>query len=93
VGLAMGVMAGGVVRMARAGLNPEERGEDPGVLYSSGLIAGEALIGIAIALMASFGLASVFPTGLLGFFEIPATIILYLALVGSLWMLSKPRAA
>jgi putative OPT family oligopeptide transporter len=93
VGLSVGVMMGGLVRWARAGINAEESGEDPGVLYSSGLIAGEALIGIAIAIVASLKVSYDFATGALGVLEIPATLLLYAVLVYTLWRASRPSAA
>jgi putative OPT family oligopeptide transporter len=93
VGLSVGVMMGGLVRWARAGINAEESGEDAGVLYSSGLIAGEALIGIAIAVVASLKVAYDFAAGTLGVMEIPVTLLLYAALVYTLWLASRPRAA
>ena len=93
VGLSVGVMMGGLVRWARAGINAEESGEDAGVLYSSGLIAGEALIGIAIAVVASLKVAYDFAAGTLGVLEIPVTLLLYAALIYTLWLASRPRAA
>jgi putative OPT family oligopeptide transporter len=93
VGLSVGVMMGGLVRWARAGINAEESGEDAGVLYSSGLIAGEALIGIAIAVVASLKVAYDFAAGTLGALEIPVTLLLYAALIYTLWIASRPRAA
>ncbi|RPH94099.1 oligopeptide transporter, OPT family, partial [candidate division KSB1 bacterium] len=93
VGLAVGVMVGGLVRWARAGINAEESGEDPGVLYSSGLIAGEALVGIGFAVLASLKVAYDFAAGILGGWEIAVTLVLYAALTYSLWAASKTRTA
>jgi putative OPT family oligopeptide transporter len=93
VGLSMGVMVGGLVRWARAGINAEESGEDPGVLYSSGLIAGEALIGIAIAVLASLSVPIDFAAGIFGVLEIPVTLLLYVGLIYTLWRASKLRVA
>jgi putative OPT family oligopeptide transporter len=93
VGRAVGVMAGGLVRWARAGVNAGESGEDPGVLYSSGLIAGEALIGIGFAVLASAKVAYDFAAGSLGILEIPATLVLYATLVYTSWRASRPRPA
>jgi len=94
VGLAVGVMVGGLVRWARAGINAEESGEDPGVLYSSGLIAGEALIGIGFAILASLKIAydvagNVFTGGL----QDVVTMLLYAGLVYTLWAASKQKVA
>jgi putative OPT family oligopeptide transporter len=91
VGLAVGVMVGGLVRWARAGINAEESGEDPGVLFSSGLIAGEALLGIGFAIMASAKISYDFAAGKLGVLEIPATLVLYAILVYTLWAGSRQQ--
>jgi putative OPT family oligopeptide transporter len=93
VGLSVGVMIGGLVRWARSGFDAEESGEDPGVLYSSGLIAGEALIGIAIAIVASMKISYDFAAGILGGWEVPVTLALFAALVYSLWAASRPKPA
>jgi putative OPT family oligopeptide transporter len=92
VSLAMGVMVGGLVRWARAGFNAEESGEDPGVLYSSGLIAGEALIGIGFAILASLKISYAFAAGT--FAEAEETILTLLVfggLVYTLWIASRPK--
>ena len=52
--LSAGIMAGGVVRWfmeRRKNVSEEERraGVDRGVLYTSGLIAGEGLMGVVVA--------------------------------------------
>lgn len=57
--LSAGIMAGGVVRWfidRRKGVSDEERKKstDRGTLYTSGLIAGEGLIGIILAALAAF---------------------------------------
>ena len=93
VGLSVGVMMGGLVRWARAGINAEESGEDPGVLYSSGLIAGEALIGIALAIVASLNVPVDFAAGIFGALEIPVTLLLYAGLIYTLWRASKLKTA
>jgi len=94
VSLAVGVMVGGLVRWARAGINSEESGEDPGVLYSSGLIAGEALIGIGFAVLASLKISYDVASGVMG--DVAGsilTLIVYAALVYTLWIASKTRTA
>lgn len=93
VGLSVGVMVGGLVRWARSGFNAEESGEDPGVLYSSGLIAGEALVGIAVAIVASLSISYDFAAGILGFWEVPVTLALFAGLVYSLWRASRHETA
>ena len=57
--LSAGIMAGGVVRWfidRRKGVSDEERKKsaDRGTLYTSGLIAGEGLMGIILAALAAF---------------------------------------
>jgi len=84
---------GGLVRWARAGINAEESGEDAGVLYSSGLIAGEALVGIGFAVLASLSVAYDIGGTVLGFLQVPVTLLLYAGLVYSLWLASKTRTA
>jgi putative OPT family oligopeptide transporter len=93
VGLAVGVMVGGLVRWARAGINAEESGEDTGVLYSSGLIAGEALVGIGFAVLASLSISYDIGGQLLGALQVPVTLLFYAGLVYTLWRASKPRIA
>jgi putative OPT family oligopeptide transporter len=92
VGLSVGIMTGGLIRWARVRKNGEMDGDEPGVLYSSGLIAGEALLGIGLALLATFNIAYDGAAGILGAAEIPFTIIVYCGLLYSLWRLSKQSA-
>ncbi|HEY3296284.1 MAG TPA: oligopeptide transporter, OPT family [bacterium] len=92
VGLAVGVMVGGLVRWARAGINAEESGEDPGVLFSSGLIAGEALIGIGFAILASLKISYDIAAGTFtGVSEVLVTLLVFAALIYTLWAASKPK--
>lgn len=94
VELAAGVMVGGLVRWARAGINAEERGEDPGVLYSSGLIAGEALIGIGFAVLISVNVDLEFAAGwFMPAAEVILTLLAFAGLVYTLWAASKPKTA
>ena len=93
VSLAVGVMVGGLVRWARAGIDAEESGEDPGVLFSSGLIAGEALIGIGFAILASLKISYDFAAGTFsGAGETMATLVVFGGLVYWLWAASKVKA-
>ncbi len=90
VGLSVGIMAGGVVKWARHRKRALSEEEDPGVLYSSGLIAGEALIGIGLAMLAYFELSTGGIGEALGDLRVPLTLIMYSVLVYSLWRWSQP---
>jgi putative OPT family oligopeptide transporter len=89
VGLSVGIMAGGLLKWARSRTQNTSEEENPGVLYSSGLIAGEALIGIGIALLATAGIAYDRFAGILGQAALPITIVIYAGLLYSLWRASK----
>ena len=84
--LSAGIMAGGIVRWfmeRRKNVSDEERraGVDRGVLYTSGLIAGEGLMGVALAALAAGKVNTDF-SGIvdLGSF---GSIVLFLALLGT----------
>ena len=55
------IMVGGIVRLALDKLKRENKDEivNDGILFSSGMIAGEGLVGIALALLAVFGIDKV----------------------------------
>ena len=60
--LSAGIMTGGVIRWfmeRRKGVSEEEKraGVDRGILYTSGLIAGEGLMGVILAILTVAGLA------------------------------------
>jgi putative OPT family oligopeptide transporter len=61
-GLAVPILLGGLISMAvkRAVRTPEARSQRArrGVLFASGIIAGESLMGVGLAILASFGLKS-----------------------------------
>ena len=85
--LSAGIMAGGIVRWfmeRRKNVSDEERraGVDRGVLYTSGLIAGEGLMGVVLAAL-SAGKVNTDFSGIvdLGSF---GSIVLFLALLGTL---------
>lgn len=85
--LSAGIMAGGIVRWfmeRRKNVSDEERraGVDRGVLYTSGLIAGEGLMGVVLAGLAAGKVNTDF-SGIvdLGSF---GSIVLFLALLGTL---------
>ena len=85
--LSAGIMAGGVVRWfmeRRKNVSEEERraGVDRGVLYTSGLIAGEGLMGVILAGIAAAKL-NIDCSGILNLGSI-GSIVLFLALLGSL---------
>lgn len=84
-----GIMAGGLVRLfveKKRGLSEEKRkgAIDRGILYTSGMIAGEGLVGI---LLAVFAVANVDLTKLLGGFsigQIGALVVFAVVVIGSL---------
>jgi putative OPT family oligopeptide transporter len=93
VGLSAGVMVGGLVHWFRHRKHIGDSADDPGVLFSSGLIAGEALTGIAFALLATAGVDYAIGTGKLGGMVEPVTALAYLLLLFALWRVSKVRRA
>ena len=83
------VLIGGVLR----GIS-ERKGEEreAGVLYSSGLIAGDALIGILLAVLAWQGIDLKFAEGWMGPFSKWGTLIIFGLLAATLWRVTKPKA-
>ena len=68
------IMVGGLVRLIISKLKKDEKTKEQyannGILFCSGMIAGEGLIGIALALVAVFGLGSYIDlSGLMNFSE------------------------
>lgn len=85
--LSAGIMAGGIVRWfmeRRKNVSDEERraGVDRGVLYTSGLIAGEGLMGVVLAALAAGKVNTDF-SGILDLGSF-GSIVLFLALLGTL---------
>ncbi len=93
VGLSVGVMVGGVINWARHRKHAMSEGEDPGILFSSGLIAGEALIGIALAMLAYFQLHTEGIGTYIGDARTPLTLVCYSGLLYALWRASRPSRA
>ncbi len=85
VGLSVGIMSGALIKHFVSTKKNLSEAEDGGVLFSSGLIAGEALIGIALALFATVGLSLEAFSGILGPLELPLTVIAYGLLLAALW--------
>ncbi len=94
VGLSAAIMVGGIVKYA-VNRYQEKRsikvtGEDHGILYSSGLIAGEALVGIALAIVVAIGVKNMaFADGWLGSATVLISIPIYCLLIYSLWKAAK----
>ena len=69
-------MAGGLVRLAFDRMKREEKEKETivsdGLLYCSGMIAGEGLVGILLALLAVFGLDKAID--LSGMLKLPAAV-------------------
>jgi putative OPT family oligopeptide transporter len=59
-GLAIPILAGGCVEwaMRQRGESESSRGSSPGVLFASGVVAGEALVGVGVALLVGLGLSA-----------------------------------
>lgn len=96
VHMSAGIMLGGLVREAMERLplgktDDREEGIQSGVLYSSGLIAGEGLVGIVLAVLTVLGinidLSGVFSLGDIG------TIVLFALLALSLLLIARRGAA
>lgn len=79
VTLAVPIMIGGLVRYLVNRKNFMEESKDPGILFSSGLIAGESLMGIVVALFIflkmDLSLASYFSNSAVVIFSILALLI------------------
>lgn len=56
-GLALPILAGGLIEWAMRDRSESEaeRGSSPGVLFASGVVAGEALIGVGVAILIGLG--------------------------------------
>lgn len=89
VGLSVGIMSGALINYFLSRRKQVSDSEDGGVLFSSGLIAGEALIGIALALLATIGVSLEAFRGILGVAELPVTIAAYSFLLVALWKASR----
>lgn len=88
--LSSGVMVGGLVKMiADRGKQKKQMAEDAGILYSSGLIAGEALIGILLALFITVGWRFTFAEGWMGSWAAVGSLAVFALLVVSLVLTSK----
>ncbi len=93
VGLSSGIMVGGLLHWFRHRHRAGDTADDPGVLFSSGLIAGEALMGITFALLATAGINYAFGAEKLGGATTLVTIAMYLLLVYALWRSSQTKTA
>ncbi|GJQ59856.1 MAG: oligopeptide transporter, OPT family [Candidatus Scalindua sp. AMX11] len=86
------IMAGGFIRYLTERKSKEERlkrSREKGVLFSSGLIAGSALIGVGLALMASYNqsLVNTLKIGFewMGSFDMMGSLLIFTALAVMLW--------
>ena len=88
--LSAGVMTGGVVKLfVDRGKEKKKMSEDAGILYSSGLIAGEALIGILLALFITVGWVFDFAEGWMGGYAVIGSLIVFGLLIASLVGITK----
>ncbi len=84
-GLALPILAGGLIEWAtrRSGETERERGGAPGVLFASGVVAGEALVGVGVALLVGLGV----PTGSADY---PGSgVISFVAAIAVLWLFTR----
>jgi uncharacterized oligopeptide transporter (OPT) family protein len=91
-GLATPILIGGLIAHFYSRGVPEEQHEDTlhrGVLFSSGVIAGEALTAVGLALLASFGLKSL-NLGLEPVVVTTISVVAAIAIVGAFIVFSKP---
>ena len=88
--LTVPIFIGGVIRKITSSSNatPETEASDKGILYGSGIIAGEALMGIGLALVLTLGLK-------LRQFDITAlvSVILFTLFLTSYWAVSRKRSS
>jgi uncharacterized oligopeptide transporter (OPT) family protein len=85
-----GLMAHFVTRRAR-GAAQKDRLLHPGVLFASGIIAGEALMGVGRAGLVALKVPDVslpLPGGAISLF----TVLLAAAVLGAFWIFSRPRS-
>ena len=88
--LSAGVMVGGLVKLfVDRGKQTKKMAEDSGIIYSSGLIAGEALIGILLALFITVGWVFNFAEGWMGMFETVGSLVIFALLIYTLIAVTK----
>lgn len=90
VTLATPMVLGGVIQYLVKKRHPDrDEGSDPGVLLSSGLVAGEALMGVVVAGVIALGITATIP----GISSDLQDVLSVAALVGlALYLLKKARA-
>jgi len=94
VSLTTPIMAGGVIRWAatRTATTKGDGSDRSGILYSSGLIAGEALCAIVLAVFAWREVDLAFASGCIGQYEGVGTLAVFaVVLVGGLWWVTGRR--
>ncbi|MFP5458706.1 MAG: OPT family oligopeptide transporter [Bacteriovoracia bacterium] len=90
VTLATPMVLGGIVQWLIKRKDPNrDEGRDPGVLMSSGLVAGESLMGIGIALLLTLGVSLEIP----GVPELVKDALSISAILGLAWFLKKKAEA
>ena len=95
--LSAGIMAGGIVRIfveKKKGTEAEKKARtDRGLLFTSGMIAGEGLVGIALAILAVAGI-SLDVSGVVNFGNIGGVVLMIIMILTllkfSLWKRKKP---
>ena len=64
ISLNSAIMVGGIIHLISKRINPNKENIQHGVLFSSGLVAGDACMGVVIALLT---VLNIIPAGKLGF--------------------------
>ncbi len=85
------IIIGGVLRgivQRKTVDSPSLEYQEKGVLYSSGMIAGDALVGILLAVFAWQGINLQFAKGWMGPFSRWGTLLIFALLTASLWRVS-----
>jgi putative OPT family oligopeptide transporter len=85
------IIIGGVLRgivQRKTADNEALEYQEKGVLYSSGMIAGDALVGILLAVFAWQGINLQFAKGWMGAFSRWGTLLIFALLTASLWRVS-----
>ena len=92
--LSAGIMAGGIVRIfveKKKGTEAEKKARtDRGLLFTSGMIAGEGLVGIALAILAVAGI-SLDVSGVVNFGNIGGVILMVLMIASLLYFSLKKK--
>jgi uncharacterized oligopeptide transporter (OPT) family protein len=84
LGLSVPILAGGAIEVwtRRARAMASDSGAEGGILFASGAVAGEALVGVALALLVALGVARL---DWAGSWQTSGGVILALAILCAFW--------